>query len=73
MAPGARVPDCCIVGLGAVITKPLSEPYSLIAGVPAKRQRGLDEEDCELIFGKTRPDLPEEGAPELPAYALQSE
>jgi len=73
MAPGARVPDCCIVGLGAVITKPLSEPYSLIAGVPAKRQRALDEDNCELIFGKTRPDLPEESALELPAYAMQSE
>lgn len=63
MAPGGRIPDCSIVGLGAVITKPLQEPYSLYAGVPAKRRRALDEEDLELIFGKTRPDLPEEETP----------
>ncbi len=67
MAPGARVPDCSIVGMGAVITKPLSEPYSLYVGVPAKRQRALNEDDFELLFGKTRPDLPEEAAPPLPA------
>lgn len=60
MAPGARVPDCCIVGIGAVITRPLTERYSLIAGVPAKARRPLDEDDYELIFGKTRPDLPDE-------------
>lgn len=69
MAPGARVPDCSIVGLGAVITKPLAEPYSLYAGVPAKRKRALDDDDLELIFGKTRPDLPDEATPELPVYA----
>ena len=64
MAPGARVPDCCIVGIGAVITRPLTEKYSLIAGVPAKARRPLDEEDYELIFGKTRPDLPDEESDE---------
>ncbi len=63
MAPGARIPDCCIVGLGSVITRPITDSYSLIAGVPAKRQRALNEEDCELIFGKTRPDLPDEPVP----------
>ncbi|MGH9844586.1 MAG: acyltransferase, partial [Blastocatellia bacterium] len=64
MAPGARVPDCSIVGLGAVITGPLDETYSLFAGVPAKRRRALDEEDRKLIFGKTRPDLPDEDDPQ---------
>lgn len=70
MAPGARVPDCCIVGLGTVITKPLNDPFSLIAGVPARRQRALNEEDCELIFGKTRPDLPDEPVPRMPRGLL---
>lgn len=64
MAPGARIPDCCIVGLGSVITRSLDTPYSLIAGVPAKRLRALDEEDRKLIFGKTRPDLPDEADPQ---------
>jgi acetyltransferase-like isoleucine patch superfamily enzyme len=66
MAPGAKIPDCCVVGIGSVITRPIAEPYSLIAGVPAKRRRPLDEDDCELIFGKTRPDLPDEEAPQIP-------
>jgi acetyltransferase-like isoleucine patch superfamily enzyme len=64
MAPGSRIPDCCIVGIGAVITRPLVESYSLFAGVPAKRRRPLDSEDFELIFGKTRPDLPDEPSPD---------
>ncbi|MBK6799469.1 MAG: hypothetical protein IPG76_22530 [Acidobacteria bacterium] len=59
MAPGSAIPDHCVVGLGSVITRPLTEEYSLIAGVPAKRRRPLNNEDLELIFGKTRKDLPE--------------
>jgi acetyltransferase-like isoleucine patch superfamily enzyme len=59
IAPGARVPDCCVVGLGSVVTRPIEESYSLIAGVPAKRRRGLTADDHDLIFGKTRPDLPD--------------
>jgi len=66
MAPGARVPDCSIVGMGSVVTHPISESYSLIAGVPAKRQRALAAEDYELIFGKTRRDLPDEEYPAPP-------
>jgi acetyltransferase-like isoleucine patch superfamily enzyme len=60
MAPGARVPDRSIVGLGTVIVAPLEETDSLFAGVPAKRRRALDEDDRALIFGKTRPDLPDD-------------
>jgi acetyltransferase-like isoleucine patch superfamily enzyme len=63
MAPGARVPDCCVVGLASVITKPMTEPFQLIAGVPAKARRALTPDDYELIFGKTRPDLPDETYP----------
>ena len=67
MAPGARIPDCCIVGMGSVVTKPFSCTYSLIAGVPAKRRRALTDEDHELVFGKTRPDLPDEAYQKVPA------
>lgn len=59
MAPGSAVPNYSIVGLGSVITQPLTEEYTLIAGVPAKTRRLLNEEDRELIFGKTRKDLPD--------------
>jgi hypothetical protein len=60
MAPGSRIPDCSIVGLGAVVAGKLQESYSLFAGVPARRIRALDSGDLKLIFEKTRPDLPDE-------------
>ena len=63
MAPGARIADCCIVGIGSVVTRPIHETYSLIAGVPARRRRSLTSEDHELVFGSTRPDLPEDPCP----------
>jgi acetyltransferase-like isoleucine patch superfamily enzyme len=61
MAPGSAIPDCSIVGLGSVITSALSEGHCLIAGVPAKSVRPLGPDDYELLFRKTRPDLPEDG------------
>jgi acetyltransferase-like isoleucine patch superfamily enzyme len=72
MAPGSRIPNCCIVGLGSVVTHPLTDSYSLIAGVPARRRRPLNQEDCELIFGKTRPDLPDEPVPPPPQEAAMA-
>jgi acetyltransferase-like isoleucine patch superfamily enzyme len=66
MAPGASVPDCCILGLGSVLTKPIKEEWSLIAGVPAKRIRSVGPEDAELLFGKTRVDLPQQDYPKPP-------
>jgi acetyltransferase-like isoleucine patch superfamily enzyme len=66
MAPGAKVPDCCVVALGSVVTSEIAEPFSLIGGVPAKRLRGLDARDDELIFGKTRLDIPDDLYPPHP-------
>jgi acetyltransferase-like isoleucine patch superfamily enzyme len=63
MAPGARVPDCCIVGIGSLLTHPLEESYSLIVGHPARPQRKLTSDDYETIFDKTRKDLPDENYP----------
>jgi acetyltransferase-like isoleucine patch superfamily enzyme len=62
MAPGARIPDRCIVGMGSVVTKAHGEgeAYSLIAGVPAKKRRNLGPDDDEMIFAKTRKDLPDD-------------
>jgi serine acetyltransferase len=73
MAPGSRIPNCCVVGIGSVVTKPLSHPYSMIAGVPARRIRGVDEDDIELIFGKTRKDLPDESYPPIPEDDIRDE
>lgn len=60
VAPGGSIPSRCIVGIGAVITKKLTQEFYLIGGVPAKPIRQLDAEDKFLIEQKTRPDLPDE-------------
>jgi acetyltransferase-like isoleucine patch superfamily enzyme len=59
VAPGGAIPSRCIVGIGAVITKPLTDELHLIGGVPAKPIRPLSQEDKFLIEQKTRPDLPD--------------
>jgi acetyltransferase-like isoleucine patch superfamily enzyme len=66
MAPGAKIPDCCIVGLGSVVTQRIEESDSLISGFPAKRVRALSKKDYELIFAKTRKDLPDRVYPTPP-------
>ena len=60
IAPGGTVPSRCIVGIGSVITSELTEVEYLIAGVPAKAIKPLDENDKFLIERKTRPDLPDD-------------
>jgi acetyltransferase-like isoleucine patch superfamily enzyme len=60
IAPGGAIPSRCIVGIGAVITRPLREENHLIGGVPAKAIKPLDAEDTFLIEQKTRPDLPDD-------------
>lgn len=60
IAPGGEIPPKCIVGIGSVITKKFEDEYFLIAGVPAKAVKGLDEEGKFLTEYKTRPDLPDE-------------
>jgi acetyltransferase-like isoleucine patch superfamily enzyme len=60
IAPGGSLPSKCIVGIGSVITSELSDEGYLIAGVPAKAVKELNEEDRFLIERKTRNDLPED-------------
>lgn len=60
IAPGGGVPSKCIVGIGSVITSKLTEEGHLIAGVPAKSIKELDDEDKFLVQQKTRPDLPDD-------------
>ena len=60
VAPGGSIPSSCIVGIGSVITSHLAEEGHLIAGVPAKSIKPLDDEDKFLIERKTRLDLPDD-------------
>jgi acetyltransferase-like isoleucine patch superfamily enzyme len=60
IAPGGEIPPKCIVGIGSVITKKFETEYRLIAGVPAKDLKELDEDGKFLTEYKTRPDLPED-------------
>ncbi len=60
IAPGGALPSHCIVGIGSVITGALNEEGQLIAGVPAKPIKALDENDRFLILRKTRLDLPDD-------------
>jgi acetyltransferase-like isoleucine patch superfamily enzyme len=60
LAPGAKLPDECILGMGAVLTGEIKEPRSLVAGVPAKVVRPLEEKDLARIRRKTRGDMPDD-------------
>jgi len=60
VAPGGTIPSNCIVGIGSVITNQLTDEGHLIAGVPARAVKELDETDKFLILRKTRLDLPDD-------------
>lgn len=59
LAPGARLPSECILGIGAVLTGEIKEPRSLVAGVPARVVRSLEDKDLARIHRKTRGDIPD--------------
>lgn len=60
IAPGGGIPSRCIVSIGSVITSRLTQEGQLIAGVPAKSVKELNDEDKFLVQQKTRPDLPDD-------------
>ena len=60
LAPGAKLSDECILGIGSVLTGEIKEPRSLVAGVPAKVIRPLNEKDLARIRRKTRGDMPDD-------------
>jgi len=67
IAPGVSIADCTIVGLGSVVSGSIATPFTLAAGAPAKPVRRLNEDDADTLFGKTRPDLPDEPVPTIPS------
>ena len=60
LAPGARLAERCILGLGSVLTGRIETPGSLVAGVPARVVRPLTPEDEVLIRTKARDDIPDD-------------
>jgi carbonic anhydrase/acetyltransferase-like protein (isoleucine patch superfamily) len=60
LAPGAKLPSECLLAIGAVLAGEIKEPRSLVAGVPAKVVRPLDEKDLARIRRKTRRDMPDD-------------
>ena len=60
IAPGGSIAANCIVGIGAVITKQLTTEHQLVAGVPAREIKELDEDARFLVERKTRNDLPDD-------------
>ena len=60
LAPGAEIPDRCVVGIGSVIVGKIDAAGWLIGGVPAKPIKELSAEDRFLVERKTRPDLPDD-------------
>jgi carbonic anhydrase/acetyltransferase-like protein (isoleucine patch superfamily) len=60
LAPGAKLPDECILGIGSVLTGEIKEPRSLVAGVPARVVRPLEQKDLARIRRKTRRDMPDD-------------
>jgi len=57
MVPGSSVGADCVIGLGSIISKPFDQERVLIAGVPAKVVKELDEKALRLVAYPARPDL----------------
>jgi carbonic anhydrase/acetyltransferase-like protein (isoleucine patch superfamily) len=60
LAPGAKLTDECILGLGSVLVGPIMQPRSLVGGVPARVVRPLSDKDLARIHRKTRSDIPDD-------------
>jgi carbonic anhydrase/acetyltransferase-like protein (isoleucine patch superfamily) len=60
LAPGARLPERTILGLGSVLAGAIDTPGSLVGGVPARVIRPLSAEDEVLIHRKARADAPDD-------------
>lgn len=53
MGPGVSIPPRSVVGMGAVVVKPMDEyPGHVFAGVPARPIRAVSEKDDHLLFNR---------------------
>ena len=60
LAPGARLAERSILGLGSVLAGAIDTPGSLVVGVPARIIRPLTAEDDALVHRKARRDAPDD-------------
>ncbi len=60
ITPGCSIPAKSVVGIGSVVTSSYDDEYWLIAGIPAEPVKKLEGKARDLVFTKTRPDLPDE-------------
>jgi acetyltransferase-like isoleucine patch superfamily enzyme len=60
LAPGSRLAERSILGLGSVLAGAIDTPGSLVGGVPAKVIRPLTDEDDVLVHRKARADAPDD-------------
>jgi UDP-3-O-[3-hydroxymyristoyl] glucosamine N-acyltransferase len=60
LAPGARLAERSILGIGSVLAGAIDTPGSLVGGVPARIIRPLTAEDDVLIHRKARRDAPDD-------------
>jgi carbonic anhydrase/acetyltransferase-like protein (isoleucine patch superfamily) len=60
LAPGARLAERSILGLGSVLASAIDTPGCLVGGVPAKVIRPLTAEDDALVHRKARADAPDD-------------
>ena len=44
-----KIADYVIIGANSVVTKDIDEPYCIYAGIPARKLRGLSEEEIEML------------------------
>jgi carbonic anhydrase/acetyltransferase-like protein (isoleucine patch superfamily) len=60
LAPGARLAERSILGLGSVLAGAIDTPGCLVGGVPARVIRPLTAEDDVLVHRKARRDAPDD-------------
>ncbi|GAA4642121.1 hypothetical protein GCM10023115_03860 [Pontixanthobacter gangjinensis] len=54
---GSSIGEYCVLALGSVVTKKIDGEWKVIAGMPAKAHKDLDEDSKVLVTYPTRPDL----------------
>lgn len=54
---GSSIGEYCVLALGSVVTKQINGEWQIVAGMPAKAAKALDEDSKVLVTYPTRPEL----------------